>query len=373
MERSPYHPLVIFAVLLAGVAAIVVAVAGDPQSDLALFFSTGAEAAPIFVIALLAFLALDRPRLRPFVAALAILFVLALAAVSWVFSLAPDLSLLTSGVPSLDLGLNLLSSLAICLCVTGASLLGFSRRVRLFLARYVPIDPDNFVHTVAFVIVVALALLPLVPLVLIGYPPIVDLLADPDFSFALSSVDAAKIDAYSLFWTIIGVFAAVGLFVKRSFPEALDRLGVVAPTLRSVGFAVGAALVLVVVFSLFDQLVGAIWGHFGWYVTDDEYMETLFGSYLTPLGAIVAAVVAGVGEELAIRGVLQPRFGILLSTLVFASLHAYQYAWDGVISVFLVGIVFALLRKRTNTSVCMITHATYDLTLFALLMAGIGM
>jgi len=86
----------------------------------------------------------------------------------------------------------------------------------------------------------------------------------------------------------------------------------------------------------------------------------------------LAAIVAGVGEELAIRGVLQPRFGIPLSVMVFASLHAYQYAWDGVLSVFLAGLVFALLRERTNTSVCAITHATYDLVLFGLLMAGIG-
>jgi len=373
MDRTTYHPLLVISALLAGVAAIAVAFSGDPQGDLGLFFSIGAEAAPIFVIALLAFLALDRPRLRPFVAVLTVLVVLGLALISWFFSLAPWLSLMDVEEPGLDLVVALFSSLLLCLGAVGVSLLGFSRRVRLVLARHIPIDPDNFVHTVALVIVAALALLPLVPLTVIGHPPLVDLMENPDFVLGpISPVEAAKSDAYGLFWTIIGVFIAVGLFVKRSLPEALERLGVVRPTLRSVFFAVAAGVALVIVFSLVDHVLGAIWGYFGWYVTDEGYMKALFGSYLTPLAAIVAAIVAGVGEELAIRGVLQPRFGILPSVLVFASLHAYQYAWDGVISVFLAGIVFALLRVRTNTSVCAITHATYDLVLFALLMAGIG-
>jgi membrane protease YdiL (CAAX protease family) len=253
-------------------------------------------------------------------------------------------------------------------------MLGCSRGVRLVLSRYIPIDPENFVHTAALVIVAALALLPLVPLLVLGRPPIVDLMAIPDFSLVpLTPVEAAKSDAYGLFWTVIGVFLAVGLFVKRSFAGALERLGVVRPTLRSTVFAVAVGVALVLVFSLIDHAIGAIWEYSGWYVTDEGYMRALFASYLTPVAAVVAAIVAGVGEELAVRGVLQPRFGILPSVLVFASLHAYQYAWDGVFSVFLAGLVFALLRERTNTSVCAITHATYDLVLFALMIAGFGL
>ncbi|MDK2973666.1 MAG: hypothetical protein PWP08_37 [Methanofollis sp.] len=375
MDRVAYHPLMIISALLAGVVAIAVAFSGDPQGDLGLFFSAGAEAAPIFVIALLAFLSLDRPRLRPFVAALTVFSVLTLALLSWFFSLAPWLSLMEMDVeePPLDLVAALISSPVLCLGAVGVSLLGFSRRVRLVLARYIPIDPENFVHTVALVIIAALALLPLVPLTVIGHPPLVDLVENPAFALGpVSPAEAAKSDAYGLFWTILGVFIAVGLFVKRSFSEALERLGIVRPTLRSVVFAVAVGVALVLVLSLLDQVIGTIWGYFGWYVTDEGYMRALFGSYLTPLVAVVAAIVAGVGEELAIRGVLQPRFGILLSVLVFTSLHAYQYAWDGVISVFFAGIAFALLKTRTNTSVCAITHATYDLVLFALLMAGTG-
>lgn len=371
--KSTFHPVLILLALFAGAFALVVGLSGNPQGDISLFFSTGAEAAPIFLIALLAFLALDRPRLRPFVAVLAVIFVLALAAVSWIFCLAPWISLI--GVD--DLPTEMVSALVegflVSLLLAAVSMIGFFRRFRLFLARYIPIDPDNFVHTVALVMITALLILPPVPLLVLGHPPFVDLVTNPDFAgLMMSQADAAKTDAYGLFWTILGAFIAVGLFVKRSLPEALDRLGLVMPTLRSVACALAIAVVLVFVASALDVAISAVWNYFGWYVTDADYTEVLFSSYLTPLAALVAAVVAGVGEELAIRGVLQPRFGILFSCLVFAALHAYQYAWDGLLSVFFVGLVFAYLRVRTNTTVCAITHATYDFVLFCMVIFGIG-
>jgi len=373
MDRSTFHPVLIVLALLAGALAIVVGLSGDPQGDIGLFFSTGAEAAPIFLIALLAFLSLDRPRMRPVVAALAVVFVLVLALFSWLFCLTPWMSMIEVEEPPVEMILATLEGMLLCLITVGVCLLGFSRRVRLFLARYIPIDPDNFVHTVALVMITALMIIPPVPLLVIGHPPLVDLMANPEFAIAsMTPADAAKSDAYGLFWTIFGSFIAVGLFVKRSLPETLERLGVVMPTLRSVAFALGVGAALVLVFSVVDNAIMAVWEYFGWYVTDADYTEALFASYLTPVAALVAAVVAGVGEEIAIRGVLQPRFGIAISVLVFAALHAYQYAWDGLLSVLLAGLVFAYLRVRTNTTVCAITHATYDFILFSLIILGIG-
>lgn len=372
-SQSTFHPVLILLALFAGAFALIVGLSGNPQDDIGLFFSTGAEAAPIFLIALLAFLSLDRPRLRPFVAVLVVVFVLALAAVSWIFCLAPWISLLDIDDLPEGMVLAFVEGLLLSLLLAAVSMIGFFRRFRLFLARYIPIDPDNFVHTVALVMITALLLLPPVPLLVLGHPPLVDLVANPDFAgIMVSQADAAKTDAYGLFWTILGAFIAVGLFVKRSLPEALDRLGLVMPTLRSVACAIGVAVALVFVASAIDVAISAVWKYFGWYVTDADYTEVLFSSYLTPVAALVAAVVAGVGEELAIRGVLQPRFGILFSCLVFAALHAYQYAWDGLLSVFFVGLVFAYLRVRTNTTVCAVTHATYDFVLFCLVIFGIG-
>ena len=63
---------------------------------------------------------------------------------------------------------------------------------------------------------------------------------------------------------------------------------------------------------------------------------------------------------------MQPRLGILLSNLLFTALHAWQYNWDGLLSVFLIGLVLGVIRKKTNTTTSAVVHGTYDFTLIML-------
>jgi membrane protease YdiL (CAAX protease family) len=74
----------------------------------------------------------------------------------------------------------------------------------------------------------------------------------------------------------------------------------------------------------------------------------------------VLGLSAGIGEELTMRGALQPRLGLAATALLFASLHV-QYSWFGITVIFLLGLVLGLLRKHTNTSVAMAVHALYDM------------
>ncbi|HOV68016.1 MAG TPA: CPBP family intramembrane metalloprotease, partial [Methanoregulaceae archaeon] len=237
--------------------------------------------------------------------------------------------------------------------------------------RVIPLDPDSFVHGVALVLVLAMVLVPPVPLIVNGAPPFLSEAFLDDSGSPESPGDFARSEAYSLLFVIYASFLIVGLFIRRTFSEALERLAFVRPTGRQVAFAVGAGLVLVVAFGLVDRAIAAGWGAMGWAVTDDEAYHRLFSDVLSPLGAVTAAVSAGVGEELAVRGVLQPVFGVLLPSLLFAALHAWQYSWDALLSVFLAGLVFAWIRKRSNTTTCAITHGLYDLVLFGAMAAGI--
>src|SRR5688572_21057622 len=93
-----------------------------------------------------------------------------------------------------------------------------------------------------------------------------------------------------------------------------------------------------------------LWVLISWPVTDEEAFSELLGFALTPMGAVLTSLSAGIGEELAIRGALQPRLGILLPTLFFTSLHAMQYNWDSLLIVFILGLVMAIVRARTNTT-----------------------
>ncbi len=253
------------------------------------------------------------------------------------------------------------------------SLVGLSRRFRVWLAGHLPFDPDSLLHTVALVVILAMILIPPIPLLVTGIPPY---LSPPFIEFLMESGDllagTVSLNAYTLFWTLVGSFFIAGAFVRRSPRETLERLGLLLPTWRQVVFAVGAALVLVAAFHFIDQALTALVGFLGLPVTDEEAVALLFSGALSLPGIVMASVAAGFGEEVSIRGLLQPRFGILLPAILFASLHAFQYSWDGLISVFLAGIIFGFIRHYSNTTTSAITHTVYDLVLFSMLMAGIS-
>ena len=64
-------------------------------------------------------------------------------------------------------------------------------------------------------------------------------------------------------------------------------------------------------------------------------------------------------------------FGALLSSLLFALLHAPQlkYAWGAVAIIFCVGLVLALVRLRTHSlSASTLVHMTYNGTIFAVML-----
>jgi len=254
-----------------------------------------------------------------------------------------------------------------------ASLVGLSRGFRVRLARHLPFDPDSLLHTVALVVILAMILITPVPLLVSGGPPFLSpLFLDLLLESGALLAETVTLNAYTLFWTLIGSFLIAGAFVRRTPRETLERLGLVRPTGRQVVLAVAAAFALVLAFHFIDQGLAALVGFLGLPVTDEEAVNLLFAGTLTLPGIIVASVAAGFGEEVSIRGLLQPRFGILLPALLFASLHAFQYSWDGLISVFLAGLVFAYIRQYSNTTTSAITHTVYDLVLFSMLMLGMS-
>lgn len=373
-RHAPELMLVFFGLIFALV--VFAPLEGEVES----FLTAALDVALFVILAMLAYLAEDRHRAFRWAAAIWLLVLIGgLAAVTagfGVMSILPAEAIEDEFNPDsvdLDAAAEVALLLLGILGAAVASLVGFSRRFRVWLAQYLPFDPDSFVHRVALVTILALTLIPPVPLLVTGVPPylspqFIDLLTDSGDLFA----DTVRVNAYGLFWTLIASFLIAGACVRRTLPEALERLGLVRPTGREVVLAVAAAVALVVAFHFIDPALAALVGYLGLPVTDTEAVNLLFAGSLTLPGIIVASIAAGFGEEVSIRGLLQPRFGILLPALLFASLHAYQYSWDGLISVFLAGIVFAYIRRYSNTTTSAITHTVYDLVLFALLMVGVS-
>ncbi len=275
-------------------------------------------------------------------------------------------------------GAQLLGVAVGSLVAVGIGALGFIPGVRRWLSRFLPLNPQSFVHMIALVAVVALTLLCFVPLIALGEPPFLRVVANAseqgtDLMGGRSDNGMLRDSIYGLLWTIPAAILAVGYAVRRDLGAALVRLGFVRPTLRQVLIGIGLAVVLVIVATLLGTVVDQIWDALGWPKTDGEAFDEVLAFAFSPLGAVVLGVTAGLGEELAVRGVLQPRLGILVSNLFFISLHAFQYNWNTLLVIFVVGLTLGVIRKRTNTTTSAITHGVYDFILVMLTVLQVPM
>ncbi len=99
----------------------------------------------------------------------------------------------------------------------------------------------------------------------------------------------------------------------------------------------------------------------------NAYLMAVFGLTLAPLL-----------EELFFRGLLYPvlrrRTGliaaVLLTAVGFAAIHSVQlgYAWAPMLSIFVVGVVFTVVRERwSSVASSFLLHCGYNFTLFTLL------
>lgn len=362
--------------ILAAVVAVLFILAFAVGGELNAIMLAGTQSLPFAVLAILAYLGVERVWSR----VVTLLWLATLVSVTGLLSFGLTIAVLadipldgSAGAPSFAPG-TVWSLLVLVLGSIVAVALGglvFVPAVRRRLARVLPLDPASFVHTIALATVITLALLSFLPLLVLGEPPFLSLIASSQESgLDLTSDDATNLrtTVYGLLWTIPCSILAVGYGVRRDLGAALTRLGFVRPTLRQVLIGVAAAVVLVLVVQLLGRGISWFWALMGWPETDGEAFGELMQFAFSPLGAVVVGITAGLGEELAVRGVLQPRLGILLSNLFFTSLHAFQYGWDALLVVFVVGMALGFVRRRTNTTTSAIAHGLYD---FILIMASV--
>lgn len=85
---------------------------------------------------------------------------------------------------------------------------------------------------------------------------------------------------------------------------------------------------------------------------------------LSIFGALLIGIMAGIGEELFFRGMLQTELGILLSSMLFALMHfgfAAKKFFPVVLIYFLVSLYIGLVFRWTDSLwVVVILHSVYD-------------
>jgi hypothetical protein len=222
-----------------------------------------------------------------------------------------------------------------------------SKPLRDRVARVLPVDPDNPVHSLALVLAVLLFGTQVTSILFTN----LDTSSQPPL--ALGDLIAQEAPFLVL------AAAGVGLFMRRNLAQANVRLGLVVPAWWHVVIALAAAGV----FFAFGQAMDAL-SH-AWTPDIARQVDTttqhLFGGLDNPVGIAALALAPGICEEIMFRGALQPRLGLLATALLFASIHTqYGLSLDA-LSVFVIALGLGMIRKFTNTTTSMICHVMYNL------------
>ncbi|NOT35678.1 MAG: CPBP family intramembrane metalloprotease [Candidatus Eisenbacteria bacterium] len=180
-------------------------------------------------------------------------------------------------------------------------------------------------------------------------------------AFEQDQLDAVRIGTASFVGTLLGMvllsLGAVGAFVTRDLRGSIARLG-----LRQLR-AWDPVVVVLGVAALLALNTGVEWAQQAWFPAaglHDRRVTEFIANPLSRLEMVMLGLSAGIGEELALRGALQPRLGILVTALLFGSLHV-QYSWVGMIAIVLFGLLFGVVRRATSTTVVILMHVIYDL------------
>ncbi len=155
---------------------------------------------------------------------------------------------------------------------------------------------------------------------------------------------------------VLLAFAGVGWMVRRDLGEAAARLGLAWGGWRDLlvaALALGALWGLNTGADLLQQrLFPDLWA-------SDRRVTEAIASGMGPGRALLLGLSAGVGEEITLRGALQPRLGILLTSAFFGALHV-QYSWYGMLVILALGLILGWTRRATNTTVAILAHTAYD-------------
>lgn len=224
--------------------------------------------------------------------------------------------------------------------------------VRQWLGRILPaLEPESPVHTLA--------------LATVGY-----LIGNAAISFSPGALDAlaeAEIEATLVdvlaqqFVFVLAAFMGAGLLTRRDGAALNQRLGLQRPTRPQLWTGIRWMLFFVIL----QACISSVWMLFD--AAQVEQLsginESLLGDFDTVWEWFLLAASAGLGEELLFRGALQPIFGILPTSLIFAVSHVQYGLSPATLAVFLLSVVLGVIRKRSNTTVAILVHAGYNFIL----------
>lgn len=252
---------------------------------------------------------------------------------------------------------EVLQSLALFI-VSIAALLVFVPPIRKLIGQSIPIDSNDVVHTISL----SLSFLVFHVYILTA------------FSLEELIQDSTQGTTIGTLWTqdiLLALIAIIGVgwLQKRNTKETLQRLGLVRPTFKIVFTGILFAVGFVMVNLILEQLASI--SGFGM----DPNVDKITNQQLGPLfetipGILTLGLAAALGEELIFRGAMLPRFGLIYTSILFTLVHANYGLSVATLIVFILAIMLGILRIRYNTTLTMVTHASYNIILGLLALLG---
>jgi membrane protease YdiL (CAAX protease family) len=254
--------------------------------------------------------------------------------------------------PPMPLAVFVGAAVVLTLMVPASMAAILMRSLRLRLARRIPFDPDNPVHVVALALLaISFASALLQQVLLTGIP------AFANQVFGSANYTSLDIVVGELPFVVIG-FLGVGLFVRRDFGQSLRRLGLVRPTWGQLALGLAAAGALYLASDGLERLGASLMPGVSQQLAQNT--RSLFGHLTDPVSALIVGLSAGIGEEILFRGALQQRLGIVSTAILFGVVHLNYGVSLTLLSVVLVAVALAVLRRYANTTTTIVTHATLD-------------
>ncbi|GIK28165.1 MAG: CPBP family intramembrane metalloprotease [Chloroflexi bacterium] len=237
--------------------------------------------------------------------------------------------------------------------------------LRVSVARYIKgYNPESQVHLTAVVLcLLALTAVAFNFMLAGGVSGIADSYEQSELSLRTSILESALFVAAG--------FLGVGFAIRRGGPASLDRLGLRIPTRNDVITGVVLGIALYGVAAVFST----VWITLSDPQTFAEQTRATqeINSQLASLPvAILVGGGAAIGEEVFIRGALQPIFGLWLTSAFFALLHSQYLLTPTLALMFVLGLSFGRLRQLQSTTAAVIAHFIYNIVPFALYALGGG-
>ena len=150
------------------------------------------------------------------------------------------------------------------------------------------------------------------------------------------------------------ISVSIYLLYKNDFKTLLKELGVPYPAKRLLAYALAGTIGSLIIGMLIQSVLFSIGIRDMWKVSE-KVLEA------PRLLVMLLFIIPPISEELLFRGVLMNRFGVFISTFIFALGHFFYGSIANIIGAFFIGLLYAYIYKKTGSLLPGIAaHAGYN-------------